>query len=248
VKLLVIDDDPNIAQAIKLAFSMQWQGVEVRVAYDGSSGLDAFFETQPHVILLDVGLPGGMSGFEVLEKIRQISDVPVLMLSAHGQELDKVRGLELGADDYITKPFGHLELLARVRAVLRRAELPPPVSAVPDLQAGDLTINFGSREVQVKGELVKLTPVEYGLLYHLARNAGHVLTHDALLTKVWGDEYQGEADYLKVYISRLRAKLGEDPAHPQWIETVPRLGYRFLRPTTSASTSENKNIETQRGS
>src|SRR5690242_17373309 len=143
MKLLVVDDDPNIAQAIKLAFSMQWQGVEVRVAYDGSSGLDAFFETQPDVILLDVGLPGGLSGFEVLEQIRRISDVPILMLSAHGQELDKVRGLELGADDYVTKPFGHLELLARVRAVLRRAELPPPVNAVPDLQAGELTINFG---------------------------------------------------------------------------------------------------------
>jgi len=246
MKLLVIDDDPNIAQAIRLAFSMQWQGMEVRVAYDGSSGLDAFFETQPDVILLDVGLPGGLSGFEVLERIRQISDVPVLMLSAHGQELDKVRGLELGADDYITKPFGHLELLARVRAVLRRAELPPPVSAVPDLQAGDLTINFGSREVRVKDEPVKLTPVEYGLLYHLARNVGHVLTHDALLTKVWGDEYRAEADYLKVYISRLRAKLGEDPNHPQWIETIPRLGYRFLRPTTSAAPAEardSKNVE-----
>lgn len=239
MKLLVIDDDPHLAQAITLAFSMQWQGVEVRVAADGSSGLDAFFETQPDVLLLDVGLPGGVSGFEVLERIRRISDVPIVMLSAHGQELDKVRGLELGADDYVTKPFGHLELLARVRAVLRRAELPPPVSAVPDLHAGELTINFGSREVQVQGEPVKLTPVEYGLLYHLARNAGHVLTHDALLSKVWGDEYRGEADYLKVYISRLRAKLGEDPSHPQWIETVPRLGYRFLRSPTPTAPSQS---------
>ena len=243
MKLLVIDDDPHIAQAIALAFRMQWQGVEVHVAHDGSSGLDAFFERQPDVLLLDVGLPGGLSGFEVLERIRRVSEVPVLMLSAHGQERDKVRGLELGADDYVTKPFGHLELLARVRSVLRRAELPPPESAVPELHAGDLTINFGSREVQVRGVPVKLTPVEYGLLHHLARNAGHVLTHDALLTKVWGEEYRGEADYLKVYISRLRAKLGDDPTQPQWIETAPRLGYRFLRPTASAPARQQEGCQ-----
>ncbi len=237
MKVLVIDDDPNIAQAILLAFGLQWQAVEVKVVYDGLSGLDAFFEIQPDVLLLDVGLPD-LSGFEVLERIRAHSDVPILMLSAHGEELDKVRGLEGGADDYITKPFGHLELLARVRAVLRRAELPPPVHAVPDLEAGDLTINFASREVRIKDQKVRLTPVEYGLLYQLACNAGQVLTHETLLTKVWGDASGSEPDYLKVYVSRLRAKLGEDPNHPHWIETVPRLGYRFLRSFPSGLASK----------
>jgi two-component system KDP operon response regulator KdpE len=151
------------------------------------------------------------------------------MLTARGEELDKVKGLELGADDYVTKPFGHLELFARIRAVLRRAELPPPVSAVPSFVSGDLAVNFENREVSVRGEQVKLTPTEYNILYHLVRNAGRVLPHETLLARVWGDEYRSDTDYLKVYINRLRHKLEEDPESPRHILTERGVGYRLAK-------------------
>ena len=176
-----------------------------------------------------------LNGFEVLRRIRQVSDTPVLMLTAKGEEMDKVKGLELGADDYITKPFSHLELFARIKAVLRRAELPPPITASPSFTAGDLAINFSSREVTVRSQVVKLTPTEYKLLYQLVRNAGRVLPHETLLAKVWGDEYRDEVDYLKVYVSRLRNKVERDPEHPQYILTERGLGYRFARPAAGAA-------------
>ncbi len=228
MNILVVDDDGLVVEALRLLFRLQWQDAEVVSASEGYAAVDRFFSVQPDVVVLDIGLPG-LNGFEVLTRIRQVSDTPVVMLSAHQQELEKVRALELGADDYLTKPFGQLELLARVRAILRRAELPPPLSIAPDLVAGDLSINFAARQVAVNGIPVVLTPVEYGLLYHLTRNAGHVLTHDALSRKLWGTADHGDATNLKVYISRLRAKLGDDAEHPRWIETVPRVGYRFVR-------------------
>jgi DNA-binding response OmpR family regulator len=171
----------------------------------------------------------GKDGFLVLAEIRQRSDVPVLMLTARGDETAQVRGLELGADDYVVKPFSHLALLARIKAVLRRAALPPPTRALPDFTAGDLAIHFQNQEVAVKGERVNLTPIEYKLLYHLARNAGRVLPQRTLLDRVWGEDYDATSDYLKVYISRLRAKL-ERPGDAHYIETVRGLGYRFIRP------------------
>jgi two-component system KDP operon response regulator KdpE len=139
-----------------------------------------------------------------------------------------VRGLELGADDYVTKPFGHLALLARIKAVLRRAQMPPPVQALPDFVAADLTINFQSHEVTLAGQPVKLTPVEYKLLFHLVRNAGRLMPHQALLDRVWGDDYGATTDYQKVFISRLRAKIERDGRH--FIETERGLGYRFVLP------------------
>jgi two-component system KDP operon response regulator KdpE len=158
------------------------------------------------------------------------------MLTARGDEMSKVKGLEGGADDYLVKPFSHLELFARIKAVLRRAELPAPVSAAPSFVAGDVTVNFDSREVTVNGEPVKLTPIEYKLLYQLVRNAGRVLPFDSLLSKVWGDEYRGDMDYLKTYVSRLRKKLGDDPENPHYIVTERSVGYRFMRqsPTSAA--------------
>jgi len=140
-----------------------------------------------------------------------------------------VRGLELGADDYVTKPFSHLALLARIKAVLRRAEMPAPVRALPDFRAGELEINFQSHEVTVRGERVRLTPVEYKLLYHLVRNAGRLMPHQALLDRVWGEDYDATTDYLKVFVSRLRAKI-EREGGPRYIETERGLGYRFVRP------------------
>ncbi len=142
--------------------------------------------------------------------------------------MDKVKGLELGADDYITKPFNHLELMARVKAVLRRLAMPMPTSRAPSFRAGDLEVDFAAQEARLEGERLELTPTEYKLLYHLVRNAGHVLQHGTLLAKVWGREYVDEVDYLRVYIRRLRDKLGDDPDNPRYIRTERGLGYRFL--------------------
>jgi two-component system KDP operon response regulator KdpE len=180
------------------------------------------------VVVLDVAMPG-KSGFEVLQEIRRISDVPVILLTARGEELDQVRGLELGADDYVVKPVRHLALLARIKAVLRRAELPPPLQALPDFVAGDLAVNFQNHQVTLQGQSVKLTPVEYKLLYHLVRNAGRLMTHQALLDHVWGEDYSATTDHLKVFISRVRAKI-EPPGGAHYIETERGLGYRFVRP------------------
>src|SRR5437763_2004194 len=233
MKILVVDDDQPILDALIVGFQLQWQDATVLVASDGEAGLRAFYEHIPDVVVLDVALPG-KSGFEVLQEIRRTSDVPVLMLTARGEELDQVRGLELGADDYVVKPFSHLALLARIKAVLRRAELPPPVQALPDFVAGELAIHFQSHEVTLGGAPVKLTPVEYKLLYHLVRHAGRLLPHQALLDRVWGEEYGATTDYLKVFISRLRAKIEPSDDGPRFIENERGLGYRFIRPKDAA--------------
>src|SRR4051794_36103106 len=170
MKILVVDDDFQILDALTVGLQLQWPECEVIAARDGEEGLAAFFERAPNVVVLDVNMPR-KNGFEVLQAIRRVSDVPVLMLTARGEEATQVRGLELGADDYLVKPFSHLVLLARIRAVLRRAELPPPAEALPDFQAGPLAIHFQEHRASVDGAAVKLTPVEYKLLYHLARNA-----------------------------------------------------------------------------
>src|SRR5688572_11208773 len=188
MKFLIVDDDKMIVEALTIGLQFQWGDAEVHTAVDGEEGLRKFLDLSPDVTLLDVNMPR-MSGFELLQRIREVSDAPVIMLTARGDEMSKVRGLELGADDYMVKPFSHLELFARIKAVLRRAELPGPVSAVPSFVSGDVTINFDSHEVKVKGEAVKLTPIEYKLLYQLVRNAGRVLPFETLLSKIWGDEY-----------------------------------------------------------
>lgn len=228
MKILIVDDDRSIVEAVQIGLELQWQDAQVVSAPDGEAGLEMFFKQSPDLTLLDVNMPR-MSGWEMLRRLREVSDAPVIMLTARGDELDKVKGLELGADDYLTKPFGHLELFARIKAVLRRTDLSQPVSNNPSFVSGELTINYQSREVKVGGRLVKLTPTEYNLLYLLARNAGRVLTVDLLLTKIWGDEYRGETDYLKTYVSRLRRKLGDDPEQPRYIITERGAGYRFAR-------------------
>jgi two-component system KDP operon response regulator KdpE len=235
MKLLVVDDDPRLREALAIGLQLQWEDAEVLTADDGERGLQAFYDHQPELVLLDVNMPG-LNGFEVLREIRRVSDVPVIMLTARGEEYDQVRGLGLGADDYISKPYSHLALIARIKAVMRRAELPALLDAAPDFTAGDLTIRFQDHTVRVKGEPVKLTPVEYKLLYHLVRNAGHVMPHQALLDRVWGAEYGATPDYLKVFISRLRSKLERDGA-VHYIETERGLGYRFVRPTPPLETS-----------
>jgi DNA-binding response OmpR family regulator len=228
MKVLVVDDDSRLREALEVGVQLQWQDAQVISACDGEAGLDLFFTHEPDVVLLDVTMPR-MNGFEVLKAIRQVSDVPVIMLTARGDDVDQVRGLELGADDYVAKPFSHLALMARIKAALRRAELPPPVQALPDFEAGELAIHFQNQEVTVGGQAVKLTPVEYKLLYHLVRNAGHLLPHQALLDRVWGGDYEASPEYLKVFVSRLRAKLRR-PGGPDYIETERGRGYRFVRP------------------
>jgi len=228
MKVLVIDDDPRVRDALEVGIQLQWQDAQVICAENGEVGTDRFFSEEPDIVLIDVTMPR-MNGYEVLQAIRRVSDVPVIMLTGRTDEVDQVRGLELGADDYVTKPFGHLALLARMRAVLRRAELPPPVQALPDFQAGELAIHFQNHEVTLAGERVNLTPVEYKLLYHLVRNAGHLLPHQALLERVWGSEYEASPEYLKVFISRLRSKLKREGG-PEYIETERGRGYRFVRP------------------
>jgi two-component system, OmpR family, KDP operon response regulator KdpE len=227
MKIVVIDDEPDVIESVRLGFTLQWREVDVLGAMTGNAGLDAVEHEFPDIVLLDVGLPD-VDGFEVLRQIRAFSDVPVVMLTARDDSMDKVKGLELGADDYVTKPFNHLELMARVKAVLRRLEMPAPASRVPSFAAGDLEVDFTRQEVRLKGTRLELTPTEYKLLYHLVRNAGHVLQHSTLLAKVWGREYINEVDYIRVYIRRLREKLGDDPEDPRYIRTERGLGYRFV--------------------
>jgi DNA-binding response OmpR family regulator len=241
MKVLVIDDDPRLRDALEVGIQLQWQDVQVDFADNGEVGVDRFFNDEPDIVLVDVAMPR-MNGFEVVEAIRRVSNVPIIMLTGRTDEPDQVRGLELGADDYITKPFSHLALMARMRAVLRRAELPPPAHALPDFEAGDLAIHFRTHQVTLRGQSVNLTPVEYKLLYHLVRNAGHLLPHEALLERVWGTDYEASPEYLKVFISRLRSKLRQEGG-PEYIETERGRGYRFVRPRELRASRQEAPVE-----
>ena len=182
----------------------------------------------PDIIILDIGLPD-MDGYEVCKEIRRFSDAPIVMLTVRDKEADIVKGLQMGADDYVTKPFKHIELLARVQAVLRRAQMEPTSAEEEPFQTGKLHIDFSRREVLVEDQTVKLTPTEYQLLYHLVKNAGRVMTHRTLLGRVWGREYVDETNYLKVHIQHLRQKLGDDPSDPSMILTERGAGYKFAK-------------------
>jgi len=245
MKILIVDDDHDLLEALGLGLQLQWQDAQVITATDGERALNLFYDEIPDVVLLDVGLPR-LDGFEVLRRIRSVSDTPVLMLTARGEELDKVRGLEIGADDYITKPFSPLELLARIKAVLRRSDLPPPVRSTPSFRAGDLTVNFDTHEVARDGETIPLTSIEYRLLFQLVRNAGHIVPRETLLARVWGDESRDQTDYLKVYINRLRAKLEPEPDRPRYILTERGLGYRFARAATARRAAPLDRAQTER--
>ena len=229
MKILIVDDNPDLVQALKLGFKLQWPESQVVSAGDGERALAVFSEETPDIVLLDIAMPG-MNGFEVLRRLRQVSDVPVVMLTVKGDEQDKVRALELGADDYVTKPFGSLELMARIKAVLRRVAVPLPEATALPFAGGDLTIDYATRIVTVRGKPVKLTPTEFRLLCALARYPNQVLSHPTLLVRVWGSEYRGESDFLKVYIKRLRDKIEEDSSSPRYILTEWGQGYRLAVP------------------
>ncbi len=226
-KILVIDDEPHLVKLVRS--NLEAQHFKVISAMDGPSGLAMVEKEGPDLIILDIMLPG-MDGFDVLQKIREFSAVPVIMLTAKDQEIDVVKGLRLGADDYVRKPFSVHELLARVEAVLRRAAPSEDVMTRPPFVCDDLTMDFQQRKVTVRSREVKLGPTEYKLLTQLVRNAGRVMLHADLLRKVWGPEYGGETEYLRVYISYLRNKIEEDPANPKYILTEHGVGYMFKRP------------------
>jgi DNA-binding response OmpR family regulator len=224
-RILVVDDEERMVRFIRL--NLEHDGFQVVEAYRGTQAMDKLRSTLPDLVLLDVMLPD-IEGFEVLQMIREVSSVPVIMLTAKGEEDDRVRGLELGADDYITKPFSPRELVSRVKAVLRRTES-SATSTHGLIEIDDrLKIDFDRREVWVDNELVPLRPTEYRLLYHLVQNAGWVITHDQILAKVWGYEYRDEPHYVRLYINYLRKKIEKDPANPQYILTERGIGYRFV--------------------
>jgi two-component system KDP operon response regulator KdpE len=226
-RILVVDDDEHSREAVSVGLALQLPDSQILLARDGDEGLALFLEREPDLVLLDVAMPG-KTGFDVLREIRRVSNRPVIMLSALSEEAEQVRGLELGADDYIAKPFSQLVLLARIKAVLRRAEK-PVARGLPDYVAGGLTVHFEEGRVSLDGRPVDLTRVEYKLLYHLVRNAGCPVTRQALVDRVWGSEYGANPEHLKVYIGRLRAKI-QPEGGPRFIENVPGQGYRFVRP------------------
>lgn len=224
--ILVVDDEERMARFIRL--NLEHDGFQVVEAHKGMDAINELRTKMPDVILLDVMMPD-IDGFEALQLIRETSTVPVIMLTAKGEEDDRVKGLELGADDYVTKPFSPRELVSRVRAVLRRTESANAAGESGVIIVDEhLKLDFGRREVKLDGELVKLRPTEYRLLYHLVQNAGWVLTYDQILAKVWGYEYRDEPHYVRLYINYLRQKLEKDPANPIYILTERGVGYRFV--------------------
>ncbi len=224
-RILVVDDEERMVRFIRM--NLEHDGFQVSEAFNGKEAIQKIRDVTPDLILLDVMMPD-IDGFEVLETVREVSQVPVIMLTAKGEEDDRVRGLELGADDYVTKPFSPRELVSRVKAVLRRTE--GATGSMHGLIEVDerLKIDFDRREIWLEGKLVKLRPTEYRMLYHLVQNAGWVVTHDQLLTKVWGYEYRDEPHYVRLYINYLRQKLEASPSDPKYILTERGVGYRFV--------------------
>jgi two-component system KDP operon response regulator KdpE len=224
-RVLVVDDEPHLLHAVQLY--LEDEGFTVLTAPTGQEALRKVREQLPDAVVMDVEMPG-LDGFETLQELRKVSSAPVIMLTVRGEENDKVRGLRLGADDYLTKPFSQRELVERIRAALRRAEMPAAVPRTEIKVDDDLTIDFSKNEVWVKGRRVQLTPTEYRLLHQLVSNPGRVMTTESLLTRVWGWEYREEEHYVRLYVSYLRQKIEPDPGHPKYILTEKGLGYRFV--------------------
>ncbi len=226
--VLVVDDEPSFTEALMVG--LRREGFEVRTAADGHAALAEINESEPDLVLLDVMLPG-MSGLDVCREIRKTSRVPLIMVTARGEEIDAVVGLEVGADDYVAKPYRLRELVARIRAVLRRASGQPvePDGGVSSLSEGDVSLDIDRHEMRVRGELVTLALKEFELLAYLLSNAGRVVTRDSLMQNVWGYSYIGDTKTIDVHVKRLRAKIEDDPSKPQRITTIRGLGYRYER-------------------
>ncbi|MDQ4099478.1 MAG: response regulator transcription factor [Chloroflexota bacterium] len=228
LKVLIAEDAEDVAEVVAFGVRMTWPGCQVTLASSGEEALASFEKDPADLVILDVAMPPP-DGFEVCRRIREASLVPILMLTVRDATIDKVRALDFGADDYLTKPFDHLELLARLRALMRRTSghAGQPQAA---FVSGDLSIDFASHQVWLGEQEVRLTSIEYRLLEELARNVGMTLPHHVLLERVWGSEWVSDPSYLKVFVRRLRRKLGDDAERPRFIETVWGTGYRFLAP------------------
>ena len=224
--VIVADDDPRLLRLVQ--FNLQQAGYRVLTAPDGNRALRLAETESPDLILLDVRMPL-MDGLEVCRRVRSFSTLPIIMVTAKDSEEDKVAGLDVGADDYLTKPFGAPELMARVRAVLRRAKLYSGETAEPVFESGDLRVDFAQQLASIDGTPVNLTPTEYRITAYLARHAGRVVTQADLLTKVWGPEYENEAHLLRVNIARLRQKIEKDPSSPRHVITRPGIGYYLAK-------------------
>lgn len=225
IKILVADDEPKIRMFIRA--NLEARGYEVHLAQDGAEAVEIAGRVLPDIIVLDVNMPN-MDGIEACRRIREWANMPIIILSVRGDEKDKVRALDEGADDYVTKPFGIEELLARIRAALRHTS--GITTATPVFTVGDIEVDMSNRLVKRKGQVIKLTGTEYQLLTYLVSNVGKVLTHKELLHNVWGTEYGEESEYVRVFIGQLRRKIEDDPSNPHFIVTEPRIGYRFVKP------------------
>ena len=225
--VLLVDDDPQLIRLVRT--NLESVGYKVVIAMDANSALEMVNLEALDIIILDIMMPG-MDGYELCQRIREFSQTPIVMLTAKVEDSDKVKGLKLGADDYLTKPFSVQELLARIEAVLRRSSVSEEVNAPPIFTGGDVSVDFVQRRVTVRGQEVSLTLTEYKLLSQLVSNAGRVMLHRELLTRVWGAEYQDEVEYLRAYIRHLRQKIEEDPHHPKYILSKPGIGYIFITP------------------
>ncbi len=229
VSILVVDDEPQIRRVLRSTLSTH--GYEIVEAKTGEEALEWMRKEPPDLVLLDMNMPG-MGGVEACREIRRASDAPIIMLTVRSAERDKVAALDAGADDYVVKPFGIEELLARIRAALRRYS---PGDGPPPFASKDLSVDFEARQVTVRDRSVHLTPKEYEVLRHLVANQGKPLTHRRLLQAVWGPDYGEETESLRVVINQLRKKLEADPAHPKYIVTEPWVGYRFRPPRISTA-------------
>ena len=227
--ILVVDDEPQIRRVMRATLASK--GYEITEARSGEEALEKLRGQQPNLVILDVNMPG-IGGLEACREIRERSDVPIIMLTVRNGERDKVQALDAGADDYVVKPFGIEELLARIRAALRRTNASDPL---PPVNSADLQIDFESRKVLVRGQPVRLTPKEFGLMRQLVASAGKPISHRSLLQAVWGPDYGEETEYLRVFINQLRKKIEPDPKNPRYIRTEPWIGYRFELPATGAS-------------
>ena len=224
-RILVVDDEPQIARVLRTG--LRTHGYDVRVAADGVSALETFNDWRPDLVVTDLSMPN-IDGLELCRRLRELSQLPIIVLSVRGEEKTKVEALDAGADDYVTKPFGMDELLARVRAQLRRAmTLPTNETSSAVLEVGDFRIDLEARRVLVRGEEIHLTPKEYDLLVYFVRNAGKVLTHHKLLGAVWGGNYTEQGEYLRVFVGQLRKKIEPNPSVPRYFLTEPWVGYRF---------------------
>jgi two-component system KDP operon response regulator KdpE len=232
--ILVVDDEPQIRRVLRSTLSSQ--GYVITDAKTGEEAVESVRKNKPDLVLLDVNMPG-MGGIEACREIRRASEAPIIMLTVRNAEKDKVLALDAGADDYVVKPFGIEELLARIRAALRRYA---PGDALPPFVSKDLALDFESRQLTVRGEEVHLTPKEFDVLKHLIANQGKPLTHRRILQSVWGPDYGEETENLRVVINQLRKKIETDPAHPKYIRTEPWVGYRFQPPRVSAAKTSSR--------